>query len=163
MTSLWIFAPVPRRVIFVGHGVREAVLSEGETDLYVRKPTGHQDRVFSSDRDRHFAACNGARRQRHERRCRSDCGCIAVLQQGTRYRPTNCRSRAEYSDLPLPNGKDLRLAVAEMVSPKVDHCFAKALNQICPSKCHCQRSDRFFSRTAKREWDRSFTRRGVRT
>src|SRR5262249_11678251 len=47
--------------------------------------------------------------------------------------------------------------------PKAGHCFPKGRNQICPSKCRYQRNDRFFSRAAKKEWDRSFTKRAVRT
>ena len=38
--------------------------------------------------------------------------------------PTAGRA-AEYSDLPLPNGKGLRLAVAEMVSPEGRSYFPK--------------------------------------
>jgi C-terminal processing protease CtpA/Prc len=91
----------------------------GKTIFTLRKPSGRQDRVFNSDRDPAFR------------------GLIMVLTDGDTVgaaeaiagalrlhnkalvigQPTAGRA-AEYSDLPLPNGTILRLAVAEMISPE---------------------------------------------
>jgi hypothetical protein len=45
--------------------------------------------------------------------------------------PTAGRA-AEYSDLPLPNGKILRLAIAEMISPEGRSLFPEGLNPDLP-------------------------------
>lgn len=91
---------------------------KGKTLFTLRKPTGRQDRVFSSDRDPAFrglvmvlsdgdtvgAAEAVAAALRFYNRA-------LVIGQATAGRA------AEYSDLLLPSGKILRVAVAEMVSP----------------------------------------------
>ena len=91
---------------------------KGKPIFTVRKPTGHQDRVFSSDRDPAFRGLLMVLAD-------SDTsGAAEAIAAALRFynkalvigQPTAGRA-AEYSDLPLPNGKDLRLAVAEMVSP----------------------------------------------
>jgi hypothetical protein len=91
---------------------------KGKTLFTLRKPVGHQDRVFSSDRDPAFR------------------GLVMVLTDGDTVGAaeaiaaalrfynkalvigqTTAGRAAEYSDLSLPSGKILRVAVAEMVSP----------------------------------------------
>ena len=91
---------------------------KGKTLFALRKPVGHQDRVFSSDRDPAFR------------------GLVMVLTDGDTVGAaeaiaaalrfynkalvigqTTAGRAAEYSDLSLPSGKILRVAVAEMVSP----------------------------------------------
>jgi len=106
---------------------------KGKPIFTVRKPTGRQDRVFSSDREPVFR------------------GLIMVLADGDtsgvaeaiaaalRFynkalvigQPTAGRA-AEYSDLPLPNGKGLRLAVAEMVSPEGRSLFPEGVKPDLP-------------------------------
>jgi Periplasmic protease len=137
---------------------------KGKPIFTVRKPTGHQDRVFSSDRDPAFRGLVMVLAD-------SDTsGAAEAIAAALRFynkalvigQPTAGRA-PNIQTCHCPMARICGSPWLKWCRPKVDHCFATALNQICPSKCHCQRSDRFFSRTAKREWDRSFTRRGVRT
>jgi hypothetical protein len=106
---------------------------KGKTILTLRKPTGRQDRVFNSDRDPGFR------------------GLVMVLTDGDtagiaeaivaalRFydkalvigQPTAGRA-AEYSDLPLMNGKILRLAVAEMISPDGHSLFSEGVKPDLP-------------------------------
>jgi len=91
---------------------------KGKTLFTLRKPTVRQDRVFSSDRDPAFR------------------GLVMVLTDGDTVGAAEAIAAAlrfynkalvigqatagraaEYSDLSLPSGKILRVAVAEMVSP----------------------------------------------
>jgi len=91
---------------------------KGKTLFTLRKPAARQDRMFSSDRDPAFR------------------GLVMVLTDGDTVGAAEAIAAAlrfynkalvigqvtagraaEYSDLPLPSGKILRVAVAEMVSP----------------------------------------------
>jgi hypothetical protein len=105
----------------------------GKTIFTLRKPIGRQDRVFNSDRDPAFR------------------GLIMVLADGDTIgaaeaiagalrfhnkalvigQPTAGRA-AEYSDLPLPNGSILRLAVAEMISPEGRSLFPDGVKPDLP-------------------------------
>jgi Peptidase family S41 len=91
---------------------------KGKTLFTLRKPAARQDRVFSSDRDPAFQGlimvlADG-----------DTSGAAEALAAALRFydkalvigQPTRGRA-AEYSDLSLPGGKILRVAVAEMVSP----------------------------------------------
>ena len=105
----------------------------GKPIFTLRKPTGRQDRVFSSDRDPAFRGlimvlADG-----------DTTGAAEAIAAGLRFynkaliigQPTAGRA-AEYSDLPLPNGKILRLAVAEMISPEGRSLFPEGLNPDLP-------------------------------
>ena len=106
---------------------------KGKTLFTLRKPAGHQDRVFSSDRDPAFH------------------GLIMVLTDGdTTGAPEAIASAlrfynkalligqvtagraAEYSDLLLPSGKVLRVAVAEMISPDGRPLFPEGVKPDLP-------------------------------
>ena len=91
---------------------------KGKTLFTLRKPAARQDRVFSSDRGPAFQGlimvlADG-----------DTSGAAEALAAALRFydkalvigQPTGGRA-AEYSDLSLPGGKILRVAVAEMVSP----------------------------------------------
>ena len=91
---------------------------KGKTLFTLRKPAARQDRVFSSDRGPAFQGlimvlADG-----------DTSGAAEALAAALRFydkalvigQPTRGRA-AEYSDLSLPGGKILRVAVAEMVSP----------------------------------------------
>jgi hypothetical protein len=106
---------------------------KGKSLFSLRKPAGRQDRVFSSDRDPAFR------------------GLIMVLTDGDtagaseaiaaalRFydkaliigQPTAGRA-AEYSDLSLPGGKILRVAVAEMISPEGRSLFPEGIKPDLP-------------------------------
>src|SRR5215216_3210483 len=105
----------------------------GKPIFTVRKPTGRQDRVFSSDREPAFRGLVIVLAD-------SDTsGPAEAIAAALRFynkalvlgQPTAGHS-AEYSDLPLPNGKDLRLAIAEMVSPEGRSLFRDGVKPDLP-------------------------------
>lgn len=92
---------------------------KGKPIFTLRKPVGRQDRIFSSDREPAFRGLLMVLAD-------SDTSGVAeAIAAALRFhnkalvigQPTAGRA-AEYSDSPLPNGKSVRLAVAEMVSPE---------------------------------------------
>ena len=106
---------------------------KGKTLFTLRKPAGHQDRVFSSDREPAFR------------------GLVMVLTDGDTIGvaeaiaaalrfynkalvigQTTAGRAAEYSDLSLPSGKILRVAVAEMVSPDGRPLFPEGIKPDLP-------------------------------
>jgi Peptidase family S41 len=101
---------------------------KGKPIFTVRKPIGRQDRVFSSDREPAFRGLLMVLAD-------SDTSGVAeAIAAALRFynkalvigQPTAGRT-AEYSDLALPNGKGLRLAVAEMVSPEGRSLFPEGV------------------------------------
>jgi Peptidase family S41 len=105
----------------------------GKTIFTLRKAAGRQDRVFSSDRDPAFrglvmvladgdtagaAEAIAAALRFHDK--------ALVIGQATAGRA------AEYSDLSLPSGKILRLAVAEMISPEGRSLFTEGVKPDLP-------------------------------
>ena len=91
---------------------------KGKPIFTLRKPAGRQDRLFSSDREPIFRGLLMVLTDG------DTSGAAEAIAAALRFhnkaliigQPTAGRA-AEYSDLPLPGGKILRLAVAEMVSP----------------------------------------------
>ena len=105
----------------------------GKTIFTLRKPAGRQDRGFNSDRDPAFRGlvmvlADG-----------DTAGAAEAIAAALRYydkalvigQPTAGRA-AEYSDLPLPTGKILRLAVAEMISPEGRSLFPEGVKPDLP-------------------------------
>ena len=105
----------------------------GKTIFTLRKPAGRQDRIFNSDRDPAFRGlvmvlADG-----------DTAGAAEAIAAALRFhgkalvigQPTAGRA-AEYSDLPLPNGKVLRLAVAEMISSDGRSLFTEAVKPDLP-------------------------------
>jgi hypothetical protein len=99
----------------------------------LRKPAARQDRVFSSDRDPAFRGlimvlADG-----------DTSGGAEALASALRFhdkalvigKPSAGRA-VEYSDLPLPGGKILRVAVAEAVSPEGRSLFADGIRADLP-------------------------------
>jgi len=106
---------------------------KGKPIFTVRKPTGRQDRAFSSDREPAFRGlimvlADG-----------DTSGAAEAIAAALRFynkalvigQPTAGRT-AEYSDLPLPNGKNLRIAVAEMISPEGRSLFPEGVKPDLP-------------------------------
>jgi len=91
---------------------------KGKTLFTLRKPIGRQDRVFSSDREPAFRGLVMVLTD-------SDtAGAAEAIAAALRFYnkalvigQTTAGRAAEYSDLSLPSGKILRVAVAEMISP----------------------------------------------
>jgi Peptidase family S41 len=94
------------------------VCPKGKTLFTLRKPTGHQDRVFSSDRDPAFRGLvmvltDGDTAGAAE----AIAAALRFYNKALLIGQVTAGRAAEYSDLSLPSGKILRVAVAEMVSP----------------------------------------------
>ncbi len=105
----------------------------GKTIFTLRKPTGRQDRVFNSDRDPAF---RGLVMVLADGETAGAAEAIAAALRLHRKalvigQPTAGRA-AEYSDLSLPNGKILRLAVAEMISPEGRSLFPEGVKPDLP-------------------------------
>jgi hypothetical protein len=106
---------------------------KGKTILTLRKPTGRQDRVFNSDRDPGFRGLVMVLTDG------DTAGIAEAIAAALRFydkalvigQPTAGRA-AEYSDLPLMNGKILRLAVAEMISPDGHSLFSEGVKPDLP-------------------------------
>ena len=105
----------------------------GKTIFTLRKPAGRQDRGFNSDRDPAFRGlvmvlADG-----------DTAGAAEAIAAALRFydkalvigQPTAGRA-AEYSDLPLPTGKILRLAVAELISPEGRSLFPEGVKPDLP-------------------------------
>ena len=106
---------------------------KGKTIFTLRKPAGRQDRVFNSDRAPEFRGlvmvlADG-----------DTAGAAEAIAAALRFhdkalvigQPTAGRA-AEYSDLSLPSGKILRLAVAEMISPEGRSLFTEGVKPDLP-------------------------------
>jgi hypothetical protein len=90
---------------------------KGKTLFTLRKPAGHQDRVFSSDRDPAFRGLvmvltDGDTAGAAE----AIAAALRFYNKALLIGQVTAGRAAEYSDLSLPSGKILRIAVAEMVS-----------------------------------------------
>ena len=105
----------------------------GKPIFTLRKPAGRQDRAFSSDREPAFRGlimvlADG-----------DTAGAAEAIAAALRFynkaliigQPTAGRA-AEYADLPLPNSKLLRLAVAEMIAPDGRSLFPQGVNPDLP-------------------------------
>jgi len=117
----------------------------------VRKPTGRQDRVFSSDREPAFHGLVMVLAD-------SDTtGAAEAIAAALRFynkalvigQPTAGRA-AEYSDLPLPNGKILRLAVAEMISPDGRSLFPEGVNPDLPVEMSLSEKRQIFQSSSEK-------------
>lgn len=106
---------------------------KGKPLFTLRKPAARQDRVLTSDRDPAFQGlimvlADG-----------DTSGAAEALASALRFydkalvigQPTAGRA-VEYSDLPLPGGKILRVAVAEAVSPEGRSLFADGIKPDLP-------------------------------
>jgi hypothetical protein len=106
---------------------------KGKPLFTLRKPAARQDRVFSSDRDPAFRGLIMALTDG------DTVGSAEALADALRFydkvllmgQPTAGRA-AEYSDLPLPSGKIVRVAVAEIVSPEGHSLFPEGIKPDLP-------------------------------
>jgi hypothetical protein len=124
---------------------------KGKPVFTMRKPTGHQDRAFSSDREPAFRGLIMVLAD-------SDTSGVAeAIAAALRFynkalvigQPTAGRA-AEYSDLPLPNGKSLRLAVAEMISPDGRSLFPEGLKPDLPVEMSLSEKRQIFQSSSEK-------------
>ena len=124
---------------------------KGKPIFTVRKPTVRQDRVFGSDREPVFRGLLMVLAD-------SDTSGVAeAIAAALRFynkalvigQPTAGRA-AEYSDLPLPNGKGLRLAAAEMVSPEGRSLFPEGVKPDLPVEMSSSEKRQIFQSSAEK-------------
>ena len=124
---------------------------KGKPIFTLRKPTGHQDRVFSSDREPAFRGLLMVLAD-------SDTsGAAEAITSALRFydkalvigQPTAGRA-AEYSDLPLPNGKGLRVAVAEIVSPDGRSLFPEGVTPDLPVEMSLSEKRQIFQASSEK-------------
>ena len=106
---------------------------QGKPIFTMRNPAGRQDRVFSSDREPTFRGLvmvladsdtTGA--------AEAIAAALRFYNKALVIGQATAGRTAEYSDLPLPNGKILRLAVAEMVAPDGRSLFPEGVKPDLP-------------------------------
>jgi len=124
---------------------------KGKPIFTMRKPTGRQDRVLSSDREPAFPGLVMVLTD-------SDTSGVAeAIAAALRFynkalvigQPTAGRA-AEYSDLPLPSGKGLRLAVAEMVSPEGRSLFPEGVKPDLPVEMSLSEKRQIFQSSSEK-------------
>jgi carboxyl-terminal processing protease len=124
---------------------------KGKPLFTLRKPAARQDRVFSSDRDPTFQGlimvlADG-----------DTSGAAEAVASALRFydkalvigQPTAGRA-AEYSDLPLPGGKILRVAVAEAVSPEGRSLFPDGIRPDLPVEMQAANKRQIFQLSAEK-------------
>ena len=106
---------------------------KGKPLFTLRKPAARQDRVFNSDRDPAFhglimVLADGDTAGGAE----ALAAALRVYDKALLVGQPGAGRAAEYSDLALPGGKILRVAVAEMVSPEGHSLFAEGVKADLP-------------------------------
>jgi hypothetical protein len=105
----------------------------GKTIFTLRKPAGRQDHVFNSDRDPAFRGlimvlADGDTAGASE----AIAAALRFYDKALVIGQATAGRAAEYSDLPLPNGTILRVAVAEMISPEGRSLFPDGVKPDLP-------------------------------
>jgi hypothetical protein len=106
---------------------------KGKPLFTLRKPAARQDRVFNSDRDPAFRGlimvlADGDTAAGAE----GVAAALRVYDKALLAGQPSAGRAAEYSDLALPGGKILRVAVAEMVSPEGHSLFPDGIKPDLP-------------------------------
>jgi hypothetical protein len=106
---------------------------KGKPLFTLRKPPARQDRAFNSDRDPAFRGLIMVLTDG------DTAGSAEALADALRFYDkaliigqSTAACAAEYSDLPLPSGKILRVAVAEIVSPEGHSLFPEGIKPDLP-------------------------------
>ena len=127
---------------------------KGKPIFTLRKPAGRQDRIFSSEREPAFhglimVLADG-----------DTTGAAEAIAAALRFynkalvigQPTAGRG-AEYSDLPLPDGKMLRVAVAELISPDGSSLFPEGLKPDLPVEMSLPEKRQIFQSSSEKGMD----------
>jgi hypothetical protein len=106
---------------------------KGKALFTLRRPAGGQDRVFSSDRDPAFRGlvmvlADGDTAGAAE----AIAAAVRFYDRALVIGQSTAGRAAEYSDLSLPGGKILRVAVAEMISPEGRSLFPEGIKPDLP-------------------------------
>ena len=124
---------------------------KGKPIFTLRKPGGRQDRLFSSDREPIFRGLLMVLTDG------DTSGAAEAIAAALRFhnkaliigQPTAGRA-AEYSDLPLPGSKILRLAVAEMISPDGRSLFPEGVTPDLPVEISLAEKRQIFQSSAEK-------------
>ena len=127
---------------------------KGKAIFTLRKPAGRQDRIFGSEREPAFRGlimvlADG-----------DTTGAAEAIAAALRFynkalvigQPTAGRA-AEYSDLALPDGKILRVAVAEMISPDGSSLFPEGLKPDLPVEMSLTEKRQIFQSSSEKGMD----------
>jgi hypothetical protein len=117
----------------VGAEFAKRFCPKGKPLFTLRKPAARQDRVFNSDRDPAFhglimVLADGDTAGGAE----ALAAALRVYDKALLVGQPSAGRAAEYSDLALPGGKILRVAVAEMVSPEGHSLFPDGVKPDLP-------------------------------
>lgn len=124
---------------------------KGEPLFTLRKPGTRRERVFTSDREPAFRGLitvladgdtSGA--------AEALAGTLHVHEKGLVIGQTTAGRAVEYSDLPLPSGKILRVAVAEAVVPGERPLFPDGVNPDLPVEMSMVEKRQIFQRSAEK-------------
>src|SRR5881398_434004 len=123
----------------------------GKTIFTLRKPAGRQDRGFNSARDPAFRGLVMVLSDG------DTAGAAEAIAAALRFydkalvigQPTAGRA-AEYSDLPLPTGKILRLAVAELISPEGGSLFPEGVKPDLPVEMSLSEKRQIFQSSSEK-------------
>lgn len=127
---------------------------KGKPIFTLRKPAGRQDRIFSSEREPAFSGlimvlADG-----------DTTGAAEAIAAALRFynkalvigQPTAGRA-AEYSDLALPDGKMLRVAAAELISPDGSSLFPEGLKPDLPVEMSLAEKRQIFQSSSEQGMD----------
>jgi len=123
---------------------------KGEALFILRKPGARQDRVFTCDREPVFQGLitvladgdtSGA--------AEALAGTLRVYEKGLVIGQTTAGRAVEYSDLPLPSGKILRVAVSEVVLPGDRLLFPDGIKPDLPVEMSMVDKRQIFQRTGE--------------
>ena len=127
---------------------------KGKPIFTLRKPAGRQDRIFSSQREPAFRGLTMVLADG------DTTGAAEAMAAALRFynkglvigQPTAGRA-AEYSDLTLPDGKMLRVAVAELISPDGSSLFPEGLKPDLPVEMSLAEKRQIFQSSSEKGMD----------
>src|SRR4029077_2172050 len=106
---------------------------KGKLLFTLRKPAARQDRSFNSDRDPSFQGLMTVLADVETAGAAEPvAAALRFYDKALIIGETTAGQAVEYSDLPLPSGKILRVAVAEAVSPDGQMLFPGGINSDLP-------------------------------
>ena len=124
---------------------------KGKPLFSLRKPDARQERVFTSDREPVFQGlitvlADGSTSGAAE----ALAGALRIYEKGLIIGQTTAGRAVEYSDLPLPSGKILRVAVAEAFVPGERPLFPDGVNPDLPVEMSMVDKRQIFQRSAEK-------------
>ncbi|HCP91506.1 MAG TPA: hypothetical protein DIT76_05600 [Spartobacteria bacterium] len=124
---------------------------KGKLLFTVRKPVARQDRAFSSDRDPAFQGlllvlADGETAGGAE----AVAGALRLYDKALIIGQPSAGRAVEYSDLPLPSGKVLRVAVAEAVLPEGQSLFPDGVKPDLPVEMSVSEKRQIFQLSAEK-------------